>query len=868
MATDIFDKEFTVGAFRVDRLRGSVADSDDMQHVPPKAMEVLICLASDAGNLVTRQELAERIWGTAEVSDTALNNCISELRHVFRDHSESPEYIETIPRRGYRLIAPVVTEETDESVSDQKETTLWQEIQRRKVIRVAIAYAGIAWLLIQFADTVFPFVGISRDSTSLVVALIILGFPVAIVAAWMIERTTSGFILDRDWVSSSRARLLHERNLNITLIAISIVAISVAANILVRDKSGYAFAARDWVVLTHVENLTGEPLLDESLDRAFRIHLSQSPFINVLPEAVVNESLMRMQRDPADPVDKDLAVEIAIREGARAVVAASIVKVGNTYNLTAEAVNPDDMAIVASRSVTAASRDDILSALETLVDGIRTDLGESETVDGRLPGVPLKKVTTSSLSALNAYSIASQKYLQGDEQSAIDLLHRAIEIDSEFASAYAQLGVILSNMGRPPNEYAHYWETALGLGDRLPESEKLHIQATMSWLDKPETMKRAWTLVSNVFPDDAVAHHNLGVVYLQYLNQGAQALERFERAASLPVANLPATLIYQGYAQLFVNRLEDAVASFDRAFSISQNPLNFALVDGYIASLRHEQAKAFLDEYEDLPSPLSRVYRQSRYMLYHLDRGEFDLALNALDRVAIHYDAMISRHPIELGLLALAILEFSGNDDEFSDRLSLELDLINQLLRGEIPLSSLGYNPVFILRIAAIAARNGAMDSAQAVHDAELIVQEVAGYPVRVAMREVLAAELAIARGELVNAVAILEDSMQRLETFEARAALGRAHELNGNAPEAIRHFAWIRSNRGRAFAEWHEELTGRELNVLEWSLAAYQLAQIHEYSGNTVEAAKFYDQFMEHWRNADRDIPRLMDAANRRSQL
>jgi tetratricopeptide (TPR) repeat protein len=518
--------------------------------------------------------------------------------------------------------------------------------------------------------------------------------------------------------------------------------------------------------------------------------------------------------------------------------------------------------------VVADSQDDILSALEILVDGIRTDLGESQKDDGGLTGVPLEKVTTSSLAALNAFSIAGQRYLQGDAQSAIDLLHRAIEIDNEFASAYAQLGVIYSNMGRPSSEYAHFWKTALSLGDRLPEKEKLHIQATMSWLEKPEDMRRAWTLVTNVFPDDAAAHHNLGVVHLQHLNQGIQALENFKRATELPNANLSASLIYLSFAQLFDNRLEEAVASSRRAYDIAQNPFNFALADGCIASLRYDEAKAFLDEHDDLPAPLSRMYRQSRFILYHLDRGELQLALGALDQAKMIFDSIHSRHSIELGLLGLAILEHSGNADAFDVRLTDELTFVDRLLQGELSMSDQGYNPVFALRVAAIAARSGKVDAARAIYDAEWFASEIDGYPVRMAIHEVLGAEIAIARGNLDEAVAILESSIDQLETFDARATLARAQELNGNTTEAIRHYAWIRQNRGRAFGEWLEELTGRELNVIEWSMAAYHLARMHEDSGNVVEAANLYDQFIEHWQGADRDIPRLNDAASRRSQL
>ncbi len=868
MATDPFDKQFTVGACKIDRLKGSIFHPDGMRHVSPKAMEVLICLVRNAGELVTRHDIEQQVWGTAQVSDEVLTRSISELRHAFQDHLESPEYIQTLPKRGYRLIAPATTPGTVEKAGDATPTTLWQEIQRRKVVRVAVAYAGIAWLLIQFADIVFPFVAISRESTSLVVALIILGFPVAVVAAWMIERTNGGLILDKDWASGPRQRILHRRNLNIMMIAISIIAITIAANILIRGKPAYTFEARDWVVLTHVENLTDDHLLDESLGRAFRISLSQSPIINLLPETLITESLLRMEYDPTVVVDRGLGAEIAIRENARAVVTASISSVGNKYNLVAEILNPENEAIVASRSVVADSRDSILDALEVLVDGVRSDLGESLPDDTQPQHVPLQKVTTSNLDALHAFSIAAQRNLEGDAQAAIDLLHRAIDIDDEFASAYALLGIILSNNGRTRAEYEPYWQTALSLGDRLPEREKLHIQATMSWLDEPKMMERAWTLVTNVFPDDAVAHHNLGVVYLQHLNQGKRALDSFKRASSLPIAHRSITLIYLGFAQLFVNHTADAVTTFEYAYSIDKKPWNFALADGYIATFQHKKAKSFLDDHDDLPTPMARIFRQSRYLLYHLDRGELASAMDALDQVMNNFNTTDSGRSVELGLLALAILEYTPNRLLFQDKLAQELAFLEDIPRQGASMSSQGHNPVVVLRVAAIAARSGQRDMAQAIHDSRLITEEANGYPVRVAMHKVLGAELAIARGDYETAITVLDDSINQLETFEAHAALGRAHELAGNYKDAIRHYLWIRGNRGRAFAEWHEELTGRELNILDWSMAAYKLGRIHEKRGEPIAAARFYDQFIAHWEYADSDIPRLVAAKTRRSSL
>ena len=871
MAAVIAAQQFYVGTFRVERLKGIIEHAGLVHHLSPKAMEVLVVLAQNAQNTVSRDTIEQEVWGTTEVSDAVVTKAISEIRHAFDDHREHPDFIQTIPKQGYRLIAEVhwtdngsLAEEKRDSAYESQPLTLWEEMKRRKVIRVAVAYAGVAWLTIQFADTVFPFVGIPYGTTSLIVALIILGFPVAIVAAWMIEKNTSGLILDKVWLDDRKAAMLRRRNLNIIVIAMSIIAITIAANIVFRSQPAYTFEQRDWVVLADFENLTAQDMLDESLGRAFRIRMSQSPYVNLLPENVVRESLVRMAHEVNSRIDRNLASEIAIREEARAVVVAGIAQVGDQYSLTAEIINPADNAVVHSRSVTAEAPDKILTALESLADSVRTDLGESLPAESGSSDIPLQRVTTSDLEALNLYSIAVQRLHAGQYESAVDLLHRALEIDVGFASAYATLGTVLSQMGRPRLEYEPFLQQAIDNGERLPIREKLHIEATMSWLDTPDKMERAWTLVTNVYPDDAEAHHNLGRAYLQYLNDGEQALYSFERAAALPKAEKSVTLIYLGFSQLFNNRADDALESFQSALAIDNNPRNFALADGYIVLRQYDAAKQFLDEYTRVSTPVFDLFRQIRLHLYHLDRGELMLALSALDEADAVFSSLNDRHSPELELLALSILELLEDPDEFNPRLQSSLRNVSSILNSELSLSQQSQNVNLLLSVAAIAARNGWVGEARNIYEADAVSDAIQGFPVRISFHKLLGAELAAVDGDLQGATAILEESHNRVETFPVREALARLYRAAGNYEQAIVHYEWIRQNRGRAFAEWHEDNSDRGLNVLNWAMAALHLASIHEELGDREKAVEYYSQFVDHWELGDQNLALLVDARSR----
>jgi len=193
-------KGFRLGDWEVRPIEGLVKGATDSHHLQPKTIDVLVCLAASPGQVVTRDEIIDRVWNGSAVSDEPLTRCIHEIRRCLGDHRDEPEYIKTIPKRGYLLVAPVrelseahrealrETEEPDFASEPDVASLIWQ-VTRQRVLWVGAIYATLAWLFVQLARFAE-----SRASADLLpptwllpamVTIIMLGFPVAIFFAWV-----------------------------------------------------------------------------------------------------------------------------------------------------------------------------------------------------------------------------------------------------------------------------------------------------------------------------------------------------------------------------------------------------------------------------------------------------------------------------------------------------------------------------------------------------------------------------------------------------------------------------------------------------------------------------------------------------------
>ena len=195
---------FYLGDLFVEPLKGQVTDRTSSRHLPPKAGEVLLCLAHNSGELVTRDHLLECAWAEDQGTHEALSHAVSEIRVALDDHADNPVYIQTLPRLGYRLaVDPELRGEDSASIVIGAQGSvsvdnigLFENLQRRGVLETALAYMILGWLLIQVADIVFDQLLLPNWAATFVTVLVISGFPIAIALSWFLEFRDGRAIVD------------------------------------------------------------------------------------------------------------------------------------------------------------------------------------------------------------------------------------------------------------------------------------------------------------------------------------------------------------------------------------------------------------------------------------------------------------------------------------------------------------------------------------------------------------------------------------------------------------------------------------------------------------------------------------------------
>jgi len=291
-------------------------------------------------------------------------------------------------------------------------------------------------------------------------------------------------------------------------------------------------AETDVVLLASFINKTGDPIFDNSLDKALEVKLTESPFLSIFPEAGVRTTLGMMRHDPSEPVTRELAIEICKRQGLKAVVVPEIAALGSKYLITLEAIDARTQKTIAQQQIEAQSRESVIAALGKAGSQLRRQLGESlgsiEKHD-----VPLDFATTSSLEALQSFRAGLLHFRFGKLHEAIALLQRAVELDPQFCSAYRALGAVSSNLG--DGEAARkYHAKAFELKDgRLTQEENFLTTATyhLSVTGNLEKAMAELVLYKETYPRSTIAHNVLGAVYFE-MGRTEEALLEFQWAVS------------------------------------------------------------------------------------------------------------------------------------------------------------------------------------------------------------------------------------------------------------------------------------------------------------------------------------------------
>lgn len=223
----ILRRGFQLGDRRIYPLTGEVQGPNGSGHVKPKAMEVLLCLAQQQGDVVRRADIVRQVWGDMSVSDEVLTGCISELRHQLGDLSAKPRFIKTIPKRGYQLlpqIHPLGSQppiDTDATNDTSPLAMLIENLRRRRVLRVVGAYAIVVWAGLQVADTIFSPLGVPDWVMPALVWAAAIGFPIVAILAWTLQVTDKGIVIDDSAILAiDHTRTLPGRSIDFAIIGI------------------------------------------------------------------------------------------------------------------------------------------------------------------------------------------------------------------------------------------------------------------------------------------------------------------------------------------------------------------------------------------------------------------------------------------------------------------------------------------------------------------------------------------------------------------------------------------------------------------------------------------------------------------------
>ena len=345
--------------------------------------------------------------------------------------------------------------------------------------------------------------------------------------------------------------------------AAALVAVLIAGGLYYRLANAAKLTEKDTVVLADFANTTGDAVFDGTLKQALAVDLDQSPFLRVVPPARIQKTLAFMGRSPDERLTTDLARDVCLRVGSKAMLSGSVASLGTQYILTLNAVNCQSGDSLAQQQAEASSKEQVLSALGGAVSKLRGTLGESLASVQKFD-VPIEQVTTASLDALKAFALGNAEFDRGRAMDSLPFYRRAIELDPNFAWVYARMGTVYANAGELETA-KEYTRKAYELKDRVSEREKLYITEHYYETVTGELHKEIENLelYERTYPSDPIPGNNLGIAYEQIGEvEKAAEVARHSVRADPNSASAYSTLAY-AYAAL--GRRDEARQTIDQA---------------------------------------------------------------------------------------------------------------------------------------------------------------------------------------------------------------------------------------------------------------------------------------------------------------
>jgi DNA-binding winged helix-turn-helix (wHTH) protein/tetratricopeptide (TPR) repeat protein len=753
-----------VADFKVDLRARVLYRNGTTIRLQEQPFQVLALLTEHAGEVVSREQLRLHLWpaDTFVDFDNSLNAAINKVREALGDSAEDPVFIETLPRRGYRFIAPV----------EKLPSSAFLVRSQRTVSEVsATGSRGRWWMPILVGG----------------IALGVTGY----------------------WARQHFARPLTDK---------------------------------DTVVLADFDNSTGDSVFDDTLKQALAAQLQQSPFLSLVPDQQVRETMRLMERSPNEHVAGAVAQEVCERQAGKVVLQGAIKSLGSHYVLSLNALTCKTGASVAEEQAEVEGKERVLAALGGMASRLRRKLGESLALVERYD-TPVAEATTSSLDALRAYSLGVNEQDKGNDAGSIPFFKQAIELDPNFALAYMRLYIADWDIG----EYESGREaaaTAFALRDRVSERERLSITALYHDIVTGDLQKviEADELFAKTYPREWIPHASLAIDH-SLIGSYDIALEESEAVIRVAPQH-PAGYGNLAIAEQGLNHWAESRSALDRLISTgAESQAYCSLFALAFAQGDRSAMQKFLEigakkvQESDVPT---FQFNQAGVAAFEgrlrTARDLVDAAVRSADRVGLKQNqpamlAQEARWEAQLGNVRRAAEQAShaakqahGIDVELNSALALAL-------AGETQISE---------KLA---------DDLERTHPEDTILKAVTVPLMR--------STIALQRGNPQQALQLLKIS----EQYELGIGM---YYFPALMPTYMRGQAYLKLRDGpRAAAEFRKVLghRGSGPTSLNFVLAQLGLRRASVLTGNIAGARAAYQDFLLIWKDADPDIPILKQA-------
>jgi serine/threonine protein kinase/tetratricopeptide (TPR) repeat protein len=645
-------------------------------------------------------------------------------------------------------------------------------------------------------------------------------------------------------LASTPAKNFSMRNWKFAVSTALIVAALAAAAFYWRSTKAQALTEKDTILLADFINTTGDPVFDGTLKQALAVQLQQSPFLYIFPDSRVRETLQFMGRSPEERVTGTTAREICERENIKASLNGSISALGTQYVISLDALNCRTGDSLARDQVTADSKEKVLPTLGQAVTRLRSKLGESLASVQRFDK-PIQEVTTSSLDALKAFSQAVQLDTSGEELKAVPLYERATELDPNFALAYVNLASVYSNQYEEKRSI-EYEMKAYALRDRVSDRERFNLDSSYHWmvtgdLDKEMEVEE---LYRKAYPREEDPVNNLAVNYTFSFGQFEKGIQLGNETLRInPHSRGGYNAVTASY--LGLNRPDDAKTLLQSA--LQADPDHPALrMDLFIVySVLGDDAGAarqlqWASGKLQGAGIVNAAAGRSAYL------GKMRLARELSAQIVQLYKTNNYNDSAASALAFLALAEAAVGD----------LQAARRDTAASQALSSSRVNLAAVVSALAFAGDSNAtralVDGLKRRYPSDAIVNRV----------YIPSAEALLQSGRGDTAAAI--QTLQVASPYEMGPAWGFL-------PIYVRGLVYLRAHQGKGAADEFQRILDHRAagaNMPLYSLSFVGLARALTLAGDIAKARAAYQDFFALWKDADQDIPILLQAKSEYAKL